>query len=158
MSVQFTEELVEVREFEISSNESNEKKKVYQKIRQESKGKSFLSRILYGTFQTEHQYVDLKMAGKRPIKSIAKNNYDQEQLFTLYKENYGAKTLKYRIYENDNGMLCLEILTKGLGPIFYPTTYYRMGCDLEDMYVAEYRAKMELIRTVKKICERNDIY
>ena len=157
MSVSFAEELVEIREYKTTSSESYEKKKVYQKIRQDCKGKSFLSRILYGTFQTEHQYVDLKMKGKRPIKCIARSEYSNSKTHVIYTEDYGKK-IEYRIFPNQSGKLVLEVTTKGLGPQFYPANYYEMGCDLQDMYASEYKAKMELIRTVKKICERNDIF
>jgi len=154
MSVSFSEKLVEVREFEVSSNESTDKRKTYQKIRQECKDKSFLARILYAPYQREHQYVDLKIAGKRPIKCIATNN-SICSFRELYREN--GKKIEYRIFRNENGKLCLQIETKRLGQKFYKE-YYDMGCDLADMYVAEYRAKTELISIVRRICEDSQIY
>jgi hypothetical protein len=156
MTVSFAEELETVNKIIVNKQERQEKKETYRKIKKNLRGKSFLARILYAPYQREHQYVDLKMKGKKPINCIANNSYDSDYTHILYKER--KMNIKYKIFQNENGMLVLDIETRGLlGERCYKE-YYRMGCDLEDMYVAEYRAKTELIRRVRKICEDNNIY
>ncbi len=149
-SVSFSEEIT-VNKIKVENNERREKKEIYRKIRKDNVGKSCLSRVLYSPYQREQEYVDLKMKGKSPIRFISSSNY----IYELYRE--GNKKIAYTIFKNSNNKLTLNIKTRGLGQKFYKE-YYDMGCDLESMYVAEYKAKTKLIKIVRMICEDYEIY
>jgi len=158
MSVTFANDLVEIKEYKVESHEKTEKKKALDRIKRNSDMKAWLSRILYASFVSEDDYVKLRMDGKKVIRCVVKCTYIWRYI-ELYNKDYGLKSLSYSLYENQFGKLVLHLESKGL----YHDKKVELHCfdqgnSLEDIMIAEYKAKMKLIEIVKNICEKNEIY
>ena len=134
----------EIREYVLKSFEKFEKKQEFQKIRKKSRGFEYLARILYNTaLPTEEEYVNLRMDGKKSIRCIKKCSFEVNDFITLYSNN--DKKLRYRLYENYNDKLVLEI--EGILTIV-----------LDGTFMSEYQAKMDLIEIVRDICKKKKIF
>jgi len=155
MSVSFSE-FVELKEYNLYSFESKEKREQLREIKQTKVGKGTLTRILYGTFPTEEEYVKIKMEGKKSMRCVVKTTqYDDYTL--LYNEHFGKK-IKYKYYENKYGKLVIEIKLKQLGPVEFEIYYISQGSTYETMIKSDYIVKKKLINRLRELCEENEIY
>ena len=82
--------------------------------------------------------------------------FDLKRMFVRTKR-FCYQSIKYNIYINHYGKMVAQIQTQNFGPVDHYIQYFDIGCLLEDIFLSEHRAKMFVIKTVRKIFEENDI-
>ena len=158
MPVTFAKELVEIKEYFIDFKEKQDKKDAYKKIFNFYNEKVIIRGILYKSLPTEEEYVKSKQQIKRKIKVI--QGYigrKSTKMIELYKDIEKDRKIEYSIYENEYGMVNINIVLKGFIGQKYFKKYIKSGTLFDDMFKAEYQSKVFIIETVRKVFEENDI-
>jgi len=158
MPVTFAKELVEIKEYVIDLKEKQDKKDAYKKIFNFYNEKVIIRGILYKSLPTEEEYVKSKQQIKRKIKVI--QGYigrKSTKMIELYKDIEKDRKIEYSIYENEYGMVNINIVLKGFIGQKYFKKYIKSGTLFDDMFKAEYQSKVFIIETVRKVFEENDI-
>jgi hypothetical protein len=160
MSVTFTEELVEIKEYIIDKSYKKEKRAALQNINKNLNEEIYIIRnMLYKKLPTEEGYIERRNKGNRHggIKFIKGyiGNYNKN-FKILYSEK--GRFIEYSTYENKNGKVINQIETKGFG---MSNAFFRkiinVGDFYEDMFKAEYQSKMFIIETLRRLFNENDI-
>ena len=162
MSVTFAEDLVDIIEYDVNEIIRQQKKETYRKIRQQQKNKSthVIRNILYKHLPTEEEYVERRTTvpskiGIKFIKGFIGSVTDDMR--TLYNDFQNNRKISYSIHENDFGMVTVCVEFKGFTGQKFFKTYMSSGTLFDDMFKSEYKSKMFVINTVRKVFEDNDI-
>jgi len=157
MSVSFAENLVEIKEYEYDYSEKAEKQQALKKIKRNQNTQIYMIRnILYKSNPTEEKFVEKRNNGSRGGGiSFIEGYLEEYSSYILYKDH--KRMIEYNIYLNNFNKMVAEITTRGFGPVKHHIKYYSSGCLFEDMHKAEYKSKMYVIETARKLLNENDI-
>ena len=159
MSVTFAENLVEIKEYHEDKSIIKDKQNAFKMAKKcSNKTSRNIRNILYKHLPTEEQYLEKRNKGSRygGIGFIEGYIGTTDKDYEIIYSNRGKK-IRYNIYENDNGMMVAMVETKGFpGRKFY-RRFIKSGDLYEELFKAEYKAKMFVITMVRKIFEDNDI-
>lgn len=159
MPVSFAEDLVEIREYELTFEERNDKRRALEQVRKDSNSQAHrIKNILYRNFLTEKKYVQKRENGSdsggiRCVEGYSLINDEEKKLYSN-----GDKKIYYNIYLNEYGKMTAQIKTKGFGFSHeHYIKYFDSGCFLKDMLKAEYKAKMFVLEITRKLFNENNI-
>lgn len=161
MSVSFSEDLVEIKEYYIEYSEKLDKKKALCKIKNNNQT-TMIRNILYKYIPTEEEYIERKNKGRSGSINIeGYQGSDEEDLKTIYynpKKNYDRQKIQYNIYMNNMNVIIARLNIEGFGGQKHYIKYISSGNLFDDLFSAEYKAKMFVIETIRKIFKKNNIY
>ena len=107
--------------------------------------------ILYKYTPTEEKYIERRNKGKHGKINIVgyKGSHEEDFKRIYYQSN---KKIQYNIYMNDNNVIIAQLKVEGFGQKHY-IKYISNG----DLFKAEYKAKLFVLKTTRKIFKNNDI-
>ena len=157
MSVTFSETPIIIN-YILNNKEKKDKKQAYKQALKSKTIKSRMIRsILYKAFPTEKKYIERKNKEENGgfnqiIGYCGKMKYN---LITIYSSN--QEKIEYNIYLNDYGKIVGEINTKGFGMVCHYIEFYDCGNFPEDIYKAEYKAKLFVLETTRRLLNKKNI-
>ena len=159
MPVSFATELVEIKEYILESAERKDKKKALKRVKNNRTEEAYIIRnILYRAMPSEKTYIEKRNNGSMGGGISFIEGYmgtSQNEIKNLYKD--GNKKIDYNIHINLYSKMVIKMKIKGFGGRNHYIQFFNIGSLPEDMFKTEYKCKMFLLKTVRKIFNDENI-
>ena len=159
MSVTFAENLVEIKEYHEDASIIEDKQRAFKVAKRcSNKNSRRIRNILYKHLPTEEEYVEKRNKGSSHggIRFIEGYLETLEEDYEIIYNDKGKK-IRYNIYENDSGTMVAFVESKGLAGRKFYRRFITCGNLFDDLFKAEYKAKMYVIEMTRKIFDDNEI-
>ena len=159
MPVSFATELVVIKEYNLEQSERKMKKNALKLVKQNKTTNAYAIRnILYRAIPTEKKYIESRNKGSMGGGIGFIDGYmgtSTTDIKRLYRD--GKYKIDYNIHINLYGKMTIKIKLSGFGGRNHYINFYDSGILIEDIFKAEYKAKMFLLKTVTKLFNENNI-
>jgi len=163
MSVSFAEDLVEIKEYVLTTEERNDKKRALKRVTVQKKNKTtvLIRNILYRNIPTEQEYIINKLksnygeGGIYYIKGCNNTILDCD-FETLYVNGPDRLKIRYNIFLNKYNKMVAKVSVSGFGGRTLYVQYFDSGI-FREMFRAEYKAKMFILETTRKLFNEKSI-